>query len=66
MKSNLLNIAQFIEKNYKVLIEYKMMRIHNSSGRLILKAYMSQNKTFKIELDMLEHKCLATTASRDE
>jgi hypothetical protein len=27
---------------------------------------MSQNMTFKIKLNVLEHKCLATAASRDE
>lgn len=48
MKSNLLKIGQLIEKIHKVLIEYKMMRTHNSRGKLILKEPMSQNRTFKI------------------
>src|SRR3954463_9149709 len=66
MKSNLLSIGQLVEKNYKVSIEDKMMRVVYASGRLILKAPMSQNRTFKIELNMMEHECLATAASRDE
>lgn len=45
MKSNLLSIGQFIEKNYKMLIEDNMMRVNDSSGRLILKLSMSQNRT---------------------
>lgn len=53
MKSNLLNISQLIKKNYKVLIEDKMMKVHDSNGILILKPFMSQNKTFMIELDVL-------------
>lgn len=48
MKSNLFSIGQLIEKNYKVMIEDKMMRVHDSSGRLILKTLMSHNRTFKI------------------
>ncbi|KAI5412927.1 hypothetical protein KIW84_057522 [Lathyrus oleraceus] len=31
MKSNLLNIGQLVEKNYKVSIEYKMMRVLESN-----------------------------------
>ncbi|GAU26641.1 hypothetical protein TSUD_102510 [Trifolium subterraneum] len=66
MKSNLLSIGQLIEKNYKVVIEDRLMKLTDANGRLILKAPMSQNRTFKIELDVLEHRCLATAASKDE
>src|SRR3954467_2755777 len=58
MKSNLLSIAQLVEKNYKVSIEDKMMRVVEASRRLILKAPMSQNRTIKIELNVMEHKFL--------
>lgn len=66
MKSNLLSIYQPIERNYRVLIEDRMMRVIDSRNRLILKVAMSHNKIFRIELDMLEHKCLVTATSRDE
>ncbi|GAU36961.1 hypothetical protein TSUD_57390 [Trifolium subterraneum] len=66
MKSNLLSIGQLIEKNYKVVIEDRLMKLTDANGRLILKAPMSQNMTFKIELDVLEHRCLTTAASKDE
>jgi hypothetical protein len=42
------------------------MRVTYSNGRLILKDPMSRNRTFKIELNVLEHRCLVTAASRDE
>lgn len=41
MKRNLFSINQLIEKNYKVMIEDKMMKVHDSSKRLILNAHMS-------------------------
>ena len=66
MKSNLLSIGQLVEKNYKVSVEDKIMRAVDARGKLILKAPMSQNRTFKIELNVMEHKCLSTAASRDE
>ncbi|KAI5446983.1 hypothetical protein KIW84_014722 [Lathyrus oleraceus] len=37
MKSNLLNIGQLVEKNYKVSIKDKIMRVLDSNGRLILR-----------------------------
>lgn len=66
MKSNLLSIGKLIKKNYKILIEDKMMRVLDLGGKLILKEPMSHNKTFKIKLDVMEHKCLTNGASRDE
>ena len=64
MKYNLHSIWELVEKNYKVLIEDKMMRVVDANGRLILKAPMSQNR--KIELNVMEHKFLSTAASRYE
>ena len=55
MKSNLLSIEQLVEKNYKVSIDDKMMRVLDSNGRLILKDPMSHNRTFKTELNVMEH-----------
>ena len=47
-------------------IEDKMMRVVDANGRLILKAHMSQNRTFKIELNVMEHKYLSIAASKNE
>lgn len=66
MKSNMLSISKLVERNYKLLVEDRIMRVIHLSKRLILKALMSQNKTFRIELDMLEYKFLETAASKDE
>lgn len=48
------------------MIKDRMMIVINSRNKLILKAHMSQNRTFNIEFDMLEHKCLVTATSIDE
>ncbi|XP_050887204.1 uncharacterized protein LOC127092382 [Lathyrus oleraceus] len=66
MKSKMLSISQLIKRNYKVIIEDRIMKVIDLRNRLILKTHMSHNRTFRIELDVLEHKCLATAASRDE
>lgn len=66
MKINFLSIWQLIEKNYNVFIKAKMMRVLDSGARFILKAPMSQNRAFNIELNLMEHKCLENTTIRDE
>lgn len=66
MKINMLSKGQLVERNYKVLNEDRMMRVIALRKRLILKAPISHNRTFRVELDVLERKCLATTSSRDE
>ncbi|GAU40455.1 hypothetical protein TSUD_141350 [Trifolium subterraneum] len=66
MKSNFLSIEQLIEKDYRVVIERRVMKISDSNEKLILKVQMSSNRIFKIELDIMEHKCLATSESMSE
>lgn len=63
MKRSLLSIWQLIEKNYKVLIKDKMVIVLDSCGRLILKAPMYHNRTFKVELNLMEQKCLESEIS---
>lgn len=52
MKSNFLGIRQLVKKNYKVSIEDNLMRVLYLGGRLIWKAPMSQNRTFRVELNV--------------
>ncbi|XP_050886070.1 uncharacterized protein LOC127091468 [Lathyrus oleraceus] len=58
-------IGQLLERGYKIRLEDKILRILDSNGVLILKAPMTVNRTFKVELKVMEHRCLATAASRD-
>ncbi|XP_058765508.1 uncharacterized protein LOC131639000 [Vicia villosa] len=59
-------IGQLLEKGYNIRLEDKILRVVDASGVLILKAPMATNRTFKVELKVLEHRCLATAASREE
>ncbi|GAU26253.1 hypothetical protein TSUD_224440 [Trifolium subterraneum] len=66
IKCNLLSVGQLIEKDYKIVIEDRMMKLMDSNRKLILKAPMSRNRTFKIELNVMNHMCLATAIERDD
>jgi hypothetical protein len=66
MKINLISVVQWLEKDYTVIKEEKVMKIYDSNGKLILKVQMSNNRTFKIELDIMEHRCFAPSEKRGE
>ncbi|XP_073221577.1 uncharacterized protein [Cicer arietinum] len=66
IKCNLLSIGQLLERNYMIRMENKVLRVLDQNGVLILKAPVAANRTFKIELEIMEHRCLTTSASRDE
>ncbi|GAU45882.1 hypothetical protein TSUD_401080, partial [Trifolium subterraneum] len=66
IKCNLLSIGQLLEKDYKIVMEHKLLNVFDTNGNLLLKAPMSKNRTFQIELNVMDHKCLMTAYSRDE
>ena len=42
------------------------MKVYNGEGRMILKAPLADNKTFKIEIGMVDHKSLDPTVVEDK
>ncbi|XP_050916184.1 uncharacterized protein LOC127131298 [Lathyrus oleraceus] len=66
IKCNLLSISQLLERNYTIRMKNKVLRVLDQNSILILKAHMAANRTFKIELKVVEHRCLATAASHEE
>ncbi|GAU24164.1 hypothetical protein TSUD_83990 [Trifolium subterraneum] len=53
IKCNLLSIGQLLEKDYKIVMEHKLLNVFDTNGNLLLKAPMSKNRTFQIELNDL-------------
>lgn len=66
MKSNLLSVGQLLEKGYVMNLKDKMMKVCDPKGRLVLKAPLSKNRTFQVPIQILEHKWLATSVSKNE
>lgn len=66
IKCNLLSISQLLEKGYKFHIENKALHVMDADEVLILKAHIAPNRTFKVELKVVEHRCITTIASREE
>ena len=61
MKNNLLSLGQLLEKGYSMQMEDSQMTIFDSKRRLILKASLSRNRTFKIGIQIAEFQCLAAS-----
>jgi len=60
MHNNLLSLGQLLEKGYKTMLEDHHMKIFYQKGRMIIKAPMSSNRTFKIEIQVQQdQKCLS-------
>ncbi|GAU44851.1 hypothetical protein TSUD_112250 [Trifolium subterraneum] len=66
MKSNLISIGQLLEKNYSVEMHDKELKLFDAKDRLILKAPLSNNKTFQISINMIDQQCLVTTVNEDQ
>ncbi|GAU22886.1 hypothetical protein TSUD_376970 [Trifolium subterraneum] len=66
MKSNLISICQLLEKNYSVEMHDKELKLFDAKDRLILKAPLSNNKTFQVSINMIDQQCLVTTVNEDQ
>ncbi|RDY14489.1 hypothetical protein CR513_00446, partial [Mucuna pruriens] len=54
MKTNLLSLGQLLEKGYVMNMEHNMMKVYDNMRKLILKAPLLKNRTFKIGIQIGE------------
>ena len=66
LKSNVISIGQLLEKNCSVKMQDKELKLVNAKDREILKAPMSNNKTFRMSNNMLEHQCVVPTVNENQ
>ncbi|XP_073223555.1 uncharacterized protein [Cicer arietinum] len=64
--NNLLSLGQLLEKGYSMNMENGQMKVFDSAKRLILKAPLSKNRTFKIEIQINENQRLAGEIRRED
>lgn len=58
--SNLISLGQLLDKDYKMRLEWRGIKVVDERSKLILKASLSTNRTFKIMINMLDHQFLAS------
>jgi len=57
-RSNLISIGQLLQKGYTMKMEAQAMKVFDSRNILILKAPLSKQRTFKINISVIEDECL--------
>lgn len=57
MKNNLLRLGKLLESGYSMSMEGNGMKVFDSRRQLVLKAPMSSNRTFKVEIQAADQKC---------
>ena len=58
MDSNLLSLGQLLEKGYKMRMEDLMLKVYDKKQSFILKAKMSNNRTFKVNFNVVDVHCM--------
>ncbi|XP_004510620.1 uncharacterized protein [Cicer arietinum] len=65
-KNNLLSLRRLLEKGYSMNMENGQMKMFDNAKRLILKAPLSKNIIFNIEIQINENQCLAAEIRRED
>lgn len=66
MKSNLLRLGQLVEKGYTMLMQQRHIEVFDERQHLVLKAPLSRNRMFKVNLKAASVQCFATVNTEDE
>jgi hypothetical protein len=52
MTSNWISLDQLLEKNYRMKLVNRELKIYDAKSKQILKASLSNNRTFRVEINM--------------
>ncbi|XP_058750744.1 uncharacterized protein LOC131623737 [Vicia villosa] len=66
MKNKVKFTDEWMRSGYKNFMENRALCVMDVNEVLILKAFMAGNRNFKVELKVIEHRCLSTTDSREK
>nr|KYP39766.1 Retrovirus-related Pol polyprotein from transposon TNT 1-94 [Cajanus cajan] len=58
LKSNILSMGQMMEKGNSVLMKDRVLYLKDKHDRLIARVEMKKNRMYKLELNILQNKCL--------
>ncbi|WVZ14524.1 hypothetical protein V8G54_012090 [Vigna mungo] len=66
MKSNLLNLGQLLEKSYTMSMHQNLIEVFDKKQRLMIKAPLAKNRTFKVNLNAATIQCLSSLNVEEE
>lgn len=63
MKCNLLSLGQLIERGFSVEMKNQSLKMYDSDHQLIMRAPLSNNRTFQVDIETTEVQCMAAMTS---
>lgn len=64
MKTNLLSLGQLLEKGFSMNTKDNQIEVFDGKGRMVLKAPLYNNRTFKVNLNAVEVQCFSTSTAQ--
>ena len=58
LKTNILSMSQLMEKGYSVLMKDRVLYLKDKSDRLIARVEMKKNRMYKLDLKIVQERCL--------
>nr|KYP66838.1 Retrovirus-related Pol polyprotein from transposon TNT 1-94 [Cajanus cajan] len=66
MKSNFISMGQLLEKGFSMNMVCGFLEIYDTTKRMIMKAPLAKNRTFKVSLNTVESQCLSAATLSDD
>ncbi|RDX93043.1 hypothetical protein CR513_24745, partial [Mucuna pruriens] len=66
MKNNLLSLGQLLEKGFTMAMQANHIEIFDDKQRLVLKAPLSRNRTFKVNLSTAAIQCMSIVNTEED
>ena len=65
LKTNLLSLGQLLQKGFVMTMKDNCLKVFDRNQKLVIQANMSQNRTFRIGMNILKHQCFATSENKE-
>lgn len=66
MKTNLLSLGQLLQKGFSMNMKGNFIEVFDAKDRLVLKAPLSKNRTFKVNLNASQMQCFSSKTADDK
>ena len=66
MKSNLMSVCQLIEKGFSVNMKDNLLKLYDSYQKMVMHYEQGSNKTFKVNMEIVETKCLSAEVTEGD
>ena len=66
LKKNLLSLGQLLQKGFVMTMEDNWLKVFDRNQKLVIQENLSQNRTFRIGMNILKHQCFETSENKEE